>query len=78
MNLEVYTFSCLLKDYDEDYAALSFQDQYDLAPKHYKQFLSSRQYKELGDFIDAIHTYLEEKYIMDDSIDIDYSDYDNE
>jgi hypothetical protein len=74
MNLQVYTFSTVLKEYDEDYAALSIQEQYDAAPKYYKQFLSSKQYKESANFLDAIHSYLEDKYLIDDSLDIDYED----
>ena len=74
MNLQVYTFCCLLKDYDEDFFALSFQEQYDSAHKYYKEFLASKHYKQTLDLTEAIHLYLEEKYAIDDSIDIDYDE----
>lgn len=66
MNLEVYTFCCLLKEYDEDFATLSFQEQYDSASKYYKQFLTSEHYKENIELIDAIDSYLVDRYSSDD------------
>jgi hypothetical protein len=74
MNLDVYIFCSLLKDYDEDFFALSFQEQYDSAHKYYKEFLASEYYKEKIDLTEAIHLYLEEKYAIDNSMDIDYEE----
>lgn len=74
MNLEVYTFTCILKEYDEDFEALSYQEQYDSAHKYYKGFLSSKQSKESSDLITAINAYLEDKYELDDSLDLDFDD----
>lgn len=74
MNLEVYTFTCILKEYDEDFEALSYQEQYDSAHKYYKGFLSSKQYKESSDLVVAILYYLEDKYKLDDSLDLDFDD----
>lgn len=66
MNLEVYTFCSILKDYDEDFVSLSFQDQYDAAPKLYKQFIHSKYYNNKLDLIEAITEYLDNKYIDED------------
>jgi hypothetical protein len=66
MNADVYTFTCLLKDYDEDFASLSPQDQYDAAPKFFKQFLTSSHSKNRTDTTLAILDYLDEKYRSDD------------
>lgn len=74
MNLNVYTFCCLLKEYDEDFAALSFQEQYDAAPKYYKTFLASKYNKENLNLTEAIELYLQEKYDIDDSLDLDFED----
>lgn len=71
MNLEVYTFICLLKEYDEDFNSLSYQEQYDASHKYYKEFLSSKQSKESSDLITAILYYLEDKYSLDGSLDLD-------
>lgn len=74
MNINVYTFCCLLKEYDEDFAALSFQEQYDAAPKYYKNFLTSKYNKENLNLSEAIELYLQEKYDLDDSLDLDFED----
>jgi len=74
MNLEVYTFTCLLKNYDEEFDALSYQEQYDSAHKYYKEFLSSKQSKESSDLVIAILYYLEDKYQLDDSLDLNFDD----
>jgi hypothetical protein len=66
MNADVYTFTCLLRDYDEDFASLSPQDQYDAAPKFFKQFLNSSHSKNRTDTTLAILDYLDEKYRSDD------------
>lgn len=75
MNLEVYTFCCLLQDYDEEFDSLSYQEQYDCAHKYYKEFLASKQSKESSDLVTAILYYLEDKYKVDDSLDLDNIDF---
>jgi hypothetical protein len=72
MNLEVYTFCSLLKEYDEEFNDLTYQEQYDLVPKYHRQFLNSMASKEITDTHTAMITYLEEKYAEDDSMDIEF------
>jgi hypothetical protein len=75
MNLEVYTFTCLLKEFDEAFCELSLQEQYDAAPKYYKDFLASKESKESSDLVISILKYLEKKYELDVSLDLDFEDF---
>jgi hypothetical protein len=74
MNINVYTFCCLLKEYDEDFAALSFQEQYDAAPKYYKSFLTSEHNKDTINLSEAIELYLQARYDLDNSLDLEFED----
>jgi hypothetical protein len=69
MNLEVYTFSCLLKEYDEDYAALSPEEQYQVVNKYYKDYCKSEYAKDTSDLVTGMHVYLENKYLNTDIYD---------
>lgn len=75
MNLDVYIFSCILKEYDEDFDSLSHQDQYDSVTKLYRQFQNSIHYKNKTNLDQAIIDYLEEKHsyknISNDDLDLD-------
>jgi len=41
MGYDEYLFSCLLKEYDEDFASLPFDEQFDNLPRLYKEFEKS-------------------------------------
>ena len=77
MNLEVYTFSCLLKEFDEDYAGLTYQEQYDTIGKYYKEYSKSNEAKDSSDLVQGMVNYLENKYLnsdMYDSFDLEEDD----
>jgi hypothetical protein len=77
MNLEVYTFSCLLKEYDEDYEALTYQEQYETIHEYYKDYAKSKQAKNSSELTVGMVEYLEDKYSsidMYDSFDLDDED----
>ena len=74
MNLEVYTFSCLLKEFDEDYASLTYQEQYSSIGSYYKDYAKSEEAKDSSDLVKGIVNYLENKCFdtdMFDSFDLD-------
>jgi len=69
MNLEVYTFSCLLKEYDEDYEALTYQEQYEAVQNYYKDYCKSEEAKNSSEITIGMINYLENKYSSEDMYD---------
>jgi hypothetical protein len=58
MGYDEYLFSCLLKEFDEDFAGLPYDEQFDNLPRLYKEFEKS-PYNEKGESLYAcIERYL--------------------
>lgn len=75
MGYDEYLFSCLLKEFDEDFAAMPYDEQFDHLPKLYKEFQKS-PYNEQGESLYAcIERYLLDKEANEnDELDVDSED----
>ena len=74
MNLEVYVFTCLLKEFDDDYESLTYEEQYETIHQYYKDYAKSEEAKNSSDLTKGMIEYLENKYIIldnNESLDLD-------
>ena len=53
-----YLFNCILKEYDEDFAMMSCEEQYDNTPRLYKDFEKSAFNEKDQPLEDCIERYL--------------------
>jgi hypothetical protein len=60
MGYDEYLFSCLLKEFDEDFAGLPYDEQFDNLPKLYKEFVLSP----FNEREEPLHACIE-RYLLD-------------
>lgn len=58
MGYDEYLFSCLLKEYDEDFAALPFDEQFDNLPRLFREFDKSGYNEKTEPLYACIERYL--------------------
>ena len=58
MGYDEYLFSCLLKEYDEDFAELPFDEQFDNLPRFFKEFEKSPFNEKSESLYGCIERYL--------------------
>jgi hypothetical protein len=74
MAYDEYLFSCLLKEYDEDFANLPYDEQFDNLPRLYKEFEKSP----FNDKADSLYACIE-RYLLSreaNQMDVDEADLD--
>jgi hypothetical protein len=72
MGYDEYLFSCLLKEYDEDFAAMPYDEQFDNLSKLYKEFEKSDYNEREEPLYACIERYLLHKQANElDELDVD-------
>lgn len=75
MGYDEYLFSCLLKEYDEDFAAMPYDEQFDHLPKLYKEFVLSPFNEREESLYSCIEKYLLDREAnQNDELDVDSDD----
>lgn len=67
MNYDLYLFSCLIKNHDEHFNTLPYDEQYELVPKMYEQFEKSIFNDKRSDLYTCMEQYLRDKFGTTDS-----------
>lgn len=71
MTRQEYLFSCILRDYDEDFAMLTCDEQYDNTPRLYKEFEKSPFNEKNQPIEDCVERYLLDRQAnQNDELDI--------
>jgi hypothetical protein len=77
MGYDEYLFSCLLKEYDEDFASLPYDEQFDNLPRLYKEFEKSPFNEREESLYACIERYLLDKEAnQNDEMDLDDDELD--
>jgi len=72
MGYDEYLFSCLLKEYDEDFAAMPYDEQFDHLPRLFKEFDKSPFNEKEEPLYVCIERYLLDKEAnQNDELDVD-------
>ena len=74
MIYDTYLFSCLLKEYDEDFANEPYDLQYDMITDMFKEFEKTKFNDKTKSLYDCIIEYFEDKYSQDDRLDVESDD----